>query len=68
MEYLANLLNAVGLSAERVAMENVSSAMGAQFAGLVSDMTDRLRELGPSPLRDLQDTALQPNGGSNDCR
>jgi F420-non-reducing hydrogenase iron-sulfur subunit len=65
---VAKLLDTVGLGGERVAMVNVSSAMGAQFAGLVEGMVTKLRELGPSPLRDLQGATMQPNGGSNDCR
>ena len=68
MEYVAKLLDQVGLGGERVAMENVSSAMGAQFAELVENMINRLRELGPSPLRDQTRAAAQPDGGTDDCR
>jgi len=35
-------------------MVNLSSAMGAQFAEMVTDMTNRVRELGPNPLRDAK--------------
>jgi coenzyme F420-reducing hydrogenase delta subunit len=47
---VAELLGQIGLEGERVAMANVSSAMGAQFAELVTKKLERLRELGPSPL------------------
>jgi coenzyme F420-reducing hydrogenase delta subunit len=31
-------------------MVNLSSAMGAQFAETVTEMTESVRELGPNPL------------------
>jgi coenzyme F420-reducing hydrogenase delta subunit len=65
---VAKLLDEIGLGGERVSMQNISSAMGAQFAEIVNAMVTKLRELGPSPLRDSMSTTTQPNGGSNDCR
>jgi len=50
MKYAADLLDEIGLGGERVAMFNLSSAMGAQFAQTVTDMTEKIRELGPNPL------------------
>jgi coenzyme F420-reducing hydrogenase delta subunit len=50
VKYVVRLLEEIGLSGERVAMFNLSAAMGAQFAEMVTEMTDRVRELGPSPL------------------
>jgi hypothetical protein len=32
-------------------MFNLSSAMGQTFADIVKEMTERIRELGPNPLR-----------------
>ena len=32
-------------------MVNLSSAMGAQFAQVATEMTERIRKLGPNPLR-----------------
>jgi hypothetical protein len=49
-------------------MTNISSAMGAQFAELVTAMVDRLRELGPSPLKDSKIAAMQQTGGNDDRR
>lgn len=51
MKYAADLLEQVGLERERVRMVNISSAMGAQFAELVTEMSEQLKRLGPSPLR-----------------
>jgi len=50
LKYVAALLDQVGLGGERVVMANLSSAMGAQFAEMVTEMTERIRELGPNPL------------------
>ena len=46
------MLEQIGLEGDRVAMANISSAMGAQFAELMTNMVGRLREFGPSPLRE----------------
>jgi F420-non-reducing hydrogenase iron-sulfur subunit len=32
-------------------MYNLSSAMGARFAEIAAEMTEKMKELGPSPLR-----------------
>ncbi len=45
-------------------MVNVSAAMGAQFAEMVTEMTEKVRELGPNPLYAICNT----NGGRNDNR
>ena len=50
MKYVADLLDQIGLGGERVSMANLSSAMGAQFAQTVTEMTEKVRELGPNPL------------------
>jgi len=49
--YAKGLLEEVGISGERVAMYNLSAAEGARFAGIAREMTDRIRALGPSPIR-----------------
>ena len=50
MKYVAGLLDQIGLGGERVSMVNLSSAMGAQFAETVTEITEKIRELGPNPL------------------
>ena len=45
-------------------MVNVSAAMGTQFAEMVTEMTEQVRELGPNPLYAIRNT----NGGHNDNR
>ncbi len=45
------LLAEIGLEPERLEMFNLSSAQGARFAEIVTEMHQRLCRLGPSPLR-----------------
>jgi coenzyme F420-reducing hydrogenase delta subunit len=45
------ILDTVGLGAERVAMYNLSSGEGGRFAEIVTEMTNKILELGPSPIR-----------------
>jgi hypothetical protein len=47
------------MRSERIAMFNMSSAMGAQFAEATREMTDRMRSLGPNPLLPLPERAAQ---------
>jgi coenzyme F420-reducing hydrogenase delta subunit len=47
------MLDDIGLGGERLEMYFVSGGMGETFASAVREMTERLRALGPSPLRDL---------------
>jgi coenzyme F420-reducing hydrogenase delta subunit len=51
VDHVSKLLTQIGLEGERVRMINVSAGMGVQFAALVTEMTEKIRELGPSPLR-----------------
>jgi coenzyme F420-reducing hydrogenase delta subunit len=49
--YVKKLLEEMGLEPERVEMYNMSSAMGPRFAEVANEFTERIRALGPSPLR-----------------
>ncbi len=51
VEYVKGLLEEVGLGAGRVEMYNMSSAQGQRFAEVAREMTERIRALGPSPVR-----------------
>jgi coenzyme F420-reducing hydrogenase delta subunit len=44
-------LREIGLEPERLEMFNLSSAEGGRFAEIVTTMVQRLKQLGPSPLR-----------------
>ncbi len=51
VEYVRQLLKTIGLEPERVAMYNLSSGEGPRFAEISKEMTEKVRKLGPSPIR-----------------
>jgi coenzyme F420-reducing hydrogenase delta subunit len=44
--YVKKLLGETGIEPQRVEMYNLSSAMGARFAEIVEEMTERIKKLG----------------------
>jgi F420-non-reducing hydrogenase iron-sulfur subunit len=60
--YAKGLLEEVGISGERVAMYNLSAAEGARFAEIAREMTDRIKGLGPSPIRTKGGRELREEG------
>ena len=51
VDYVKGLLDEVGLGGERVEMFNMSASQGQRFAQFAREMTERIRSLGPSPVR-----------------
>ncbi len=49
--HVKDLLAEVGIEPERVEMFNMSSAQGARFAEVATEFTERIKALGPNPLR-----------------
>lgn len=49
--YLKQLLEEVGLGSGRLEMYNLSSAEGQRFAEIAREMTEKIRALGPSPVK-----------------
>ncbi|MHC9538778.1 MAG: hydrogenase iron-sulfur subunit [Vulcanimicrobiota bacterium] len=47
VEYMKRLLAEIRIEPERVEMFNISSSDGPSFAAIASQMTDRIRSLGP---------------------
>ncbi|SHI74188.1 F420-non-reducing hydrogenase subunit D [Desulfofundulus thermosubterraneus DSM 16057] len=45
------LLDEIGMGGERLEMYNLSAAMGPRFAEIANEMTERIRRLGPNPLK-----------------
>jgi F420-non-reducing hydrogenase iron-sulfur subunit len=43
-------LQEIGIERERVEMFNLSSAMGPRFAEIAKEMTEQVRDLGPTPV------------------
>lgn len=68
MQTAKKILDKVGIGGERLEMFNLSAAMGQQYAAVATEMTERVRQLGPNPLKLKQkvqlDLAPQQGGGT----
>ena len=51
VQYVKTLLKEVGLEADRVEMYNMSAAQGQRFAEAAREMTEKIRALGPTPIK-----------------
>jgi len=51
VDYLADMLEEIGLERERIRMINISAGMGARFAELVNEFAAEIHELGPTGLK-----------------
>ena len=62
MERTKEILEKIGIEPERLDMFFLSGAMGATFANVAIEMTERIRDLGPNPLKTDQHkkTELEP--------
>ena len=52
VEYAKSILREIGLGDQRLEMFLMSAAEGPVFARVIREMTERIRELGPSPLNE----------------
>jgi coenzyme F420-reducing hydrogenase delta subunit len=57
VKYVQDLLDQIGIGGQRIEMFHMSSAMGGAFAEAVTRLTERIRELGPNPLKLKQKAA-----------
>ena len=51
VEYAGKILDDVGIGGERLAMVRVSAGMGERFAEIAREMTEKIRLLGPNPIK-----------------
>ena len=51
VHYAKELLDEIGIGGDRLEMFNMSAGEGSKFAAAVEEMTARIKQLGPSPLR-----------------
>ncbi|MBI2252903.1 MAG: hydrogenase iron-sulfur subunit [Armatimonadetes bacterium] len=51
VEYAKKLLAEIGIEKERLEMYNLSSAMGGKFAEISKEMVERIKKLGPNPIK-----------------
>ena len=49
---IREMLDEIGVGRERLKMVNLSAAMAPTFVASVQEMVEKVRELGPSPLRE----------------
>jgi coenzyme F420-reducing hydrogenase delta subunit len=49
--HVKRILAALGINPERIQMYNLSAAMGGRFVEIAQEMTERIRALGPSPVK-----------------
>jgi coenzyme F420-reducing hydrogenase delta subunit len=54
VERVKNLFTQIGLEPDRVRMFNMSSAMAGEFVKAATEMSEQIKKLGPSPLRDTK--------------
>jgi coenzyme F420-reducing hydrogenase delta subunit len=51
--YIKKLLDEIGIGGERVEMILMSAGMGERFAQTATDMTEKIRKLGPNPAKSI---------------
>jgi coenzyme F420-reducing hydrogenase delta subunit len=51
VQYVKKALKELGIEPERVEMFNLSSGQGPRFAEIAREMVERVKGLGPSPVR-----------------
>ena len=57
VNYVREILEKIGIEVDRVAMYNVSAGDGPKFADIAREMTEKVKELGPSPIKDSKKLA-----------
>ncbi|MBI4320431.1 MAG: hydrogenase iron-sulfur subunit [Chloroflexi bacterium] len=65
VNHLKKVLDEVGIDGNRLEMYNMSAAMGQRFAEVATEMTERIRQLGPSPARRRGDGVLTDTSERN---
>jgi coenzyme F420-reducing hydrogenase delta subunit len=54
VNYAKKLLDEIGFGGDRLEMFNMSASMGPRFAEVAREMVDRIKKLGPSPIKNVQ--------------
>ncbi len=52
VDFVKKLLEEIGIEPERLVMVTMSAGMGMRFAQIANEVTDRIRKLGPNPVRE----------------
>lgn len=56
--HVKKLLKEVGIEAERVEMFNMSAGMGERFSQVAEAFTEKIREIGPNPVKNAEPDAV----------
>ena len=56
------LLDSIGISSERLRLEWVSASEGDKFASVISDFSEHIRGLGPTPMKGIVNGGTQRPG------
>ncbi len=51
VEQAQEILNSIGIGAERAKMYNLSSSEGPRFAEYATEFTEKIKDLGPNPVK-----------------
>jgi coenzyme F420-reducing hydrogenase delta subunit len=54
VEYTKKILDDIGIGGDRLEMYNMSAGQGPRFVEVAMEMTERIKNLGPSPLKQNQ--------------
>lgn len=57
VEHVQKILDTIGVGGERAQMYNLSSNDGPRFAEIAVEMDERIRKLGPNPIKLAKNTA-----------
>jgi len=58
--YVKKLLDEIGIGGERVEMVLMSAGMGERFAQTAEEITEKIRKLGPNPVKTTSISEAQP--------
>ncbi|MBC8391725.1 MAG: hydrogenase iron-sulfur subunit [Deltaproteobacteria bacterium] len=58
--YVKKLLDEIGIGGERVEMVLMSAGMGERFAQTAEEITEKIRKLGPNPVKTTSISETQP--------
>ena len=51
VKYVKRILDEIGIGGDRVEMVSMSAGMGERFAQTANEITERIRQLGPNPIK-----------------
>jgi coenzyme F420-reducing hydrogenase delta subunit len=54
VEYTKKILDDIGVGGDRLEMYNMSAGQGPRFVEVAMEMTERIKNLGPSPIKHVQ--------------